>query len=126
MKKIIFPFLGICMFVLSGCFKTGPNVNYYSEEPAIVGLSDSFQPTLITQFGTFIAPDLQSKIFSDVMEGDALLTQFSVNLDQQPYTASDLEYFKIEKEYPRATTGGESSSDDYNFPIENMGLYGRV
>ena len=84
MKKIIFPFLAVCILVLSSCMKKGENIESYGDEPAIVGLTDLFKPLLITRWGTFVAPELQDKIWIDVMEGDLLWTYFKINYDQQP------------------------------------------
>jgi len=130
MKRIIFPFLGMFMLVLSSCIKTGDSYQTFQEVPAIVGLSNTFQPLLITQWETFIAPDLQDKIFNEIMEGDLLLIWFTVNYNKQPSAAehvvvSDLQYIKIGRGSPYATPGGESMTGDYNTPIEEMYMFNR-
>jgi len=132
MKRIVFPFLGMLMLVTSGCIKKGDNIGAFTDEPAIVRFNyDFFLPTLVTRWGAFVAPELQSKFFTEINEGDLLWTHFEVNYDQQSSTeylvVSGLQYGKIDQEgWPSATPGGESVTGDFNVPIEGMILYTRI
>ena len=129
-KRVIFSFLVTIMLSLSGCFESGENIQTFELVPAVVGYSSQlFQPTIITPFGTFIAPELQKDYFVELMEGDAILTSFYINYDQQSSTeyivASNVLYSKVEKGWPQSTNEGQSTGD-YDVPIENMVLYGGI
>jgi len=124
MKKLVFPILGVLMFGFSGCMKPGDNISNL-ELPAIVGVSyETFQPTIITSVGTFLATELQSVLYTELFEGDAIWAYFSVNYDQPTasgeYIAYDLYYGKVETGWTQATVGGESTAGDFDIPIENM------
>ena len=128
MKRIIFPFLGMFMLMLSSCLKKGDNFQSFGEEPAIVEFSlDLFQPVLSSRWGILVAPELQDKFYTELYEGDVLWTWFTINYDQQPSTeytvASNVSYFKFEKGWSQATTNGESTTGDFDLPIEDMGVY---
>jgi len=120
MKKIIFPILGMIMLGLSSC-NDGDNIKPYWDVPAIVGFnSELSQPTLITSEETFIAPMLQRHLsIGDISLGDALLTFFEVNFDQQSFPGhievSFLEAWHIDKTFPRQTI----TSEDHT-TIENI------
>jgi hypothetical protein len=121
MKKLVFPILGVLMLYFSGCNKPGDNIQNL-ELPAIVGMSwETFQPTMITSLGTFLAPELSS---ADFFEGEAIWAYFSVNYDQPnaygEYIAYDLYALKVETGWTQSTVGGESMAGDYDLPIENM------
>ena len=121
MKKIVFPFLSIAMLGLSGCFKSGDNIQTFPEMPAVVDFYTSpFQPMIITPYGSYFAPDLLNAMGTDLNDEDAIWTTFSINYDQQPasamyYTVSDMEYIKVGK-----SDLSTSSGDDFNAPIEDM------
>lgn len=126
MKKIVFPFMSIIMLGLSGCFNGGDNISTFPVAPAIVDFySAILQPKIITYYGTFFAPELQKAMFTDLDDGDAIYTYFSVNYDQQPssaehYTVSEMQWIKVGRAYPAATPGGESTDDDFDVSIKDM------
>jgi len=126
MKKVVFPFLSILMLGLSGCLdKGGDNYSSYSSVPAIVQIDyTTLQPVLITSLGKFIAPELQSALYTDLNEGDAILTNFSIydNLQtsDENIIVSNVLWVKIGQTSPRSTSGGGSSSD--NFDLQNGGM----
>ena len=129
-KRIIFSFLGTIILGLSGCFERGDNVMSYDLIPAIVGYSyQTFQPTLKTPGGTFLAPELQNNLFVDLMEGDAILTSFYINYNEETlseyFTAYNVLYTKVDKGWPQTTFEGESTGN-YDVPIESMSIYGGV
>ena len=129
MKRIVFPFLSAAMLLFSGCMDTGGNSQCFEYQPLIVGFSyEMFQPTIIFGKNQYIAPDLQDKFFSEIDEGDALIANFCIDYDQQPYagytTVYNLQYAKVETAWPQATTGGESNAGDFNYPIENVEILG--
>ena len=132
MKRIVFPFLGVIMLVFSGCMKKGDNIECYQDVPipAIVDFDfSSFQPLLITPFSRdFIAPELADKIFTEINEGDALIVYFCIDYNQQPYAdyymVYNLQYVILEKSWPYATAGGESTTDDFNYPVEGLDIIG--
>ena len=125
MKKVFIPFLSLLIFILSSCNKDGDDIRNYSDVPAIVAFSsETFQPTIITSLGTFLAPELQKFLYTAVVEGDAIWTYFTVNYDKPDDSganiAYDLTFAKIETAGARATWGGESVDGSYNIPIEKM------
>jgi len=126
MKKLVFPILGVLILGFSGCNKPGDNIQSL-ELPAIVGVSwETFQPTMITSMGTFVAPELQSLLYTELYEGDAIWAYFSVNYDQPTasgeYVAYDITPFKVETGWAQPTAGGESMSGDYDIPIAELGV----
>ena len=130
MKKLVFPFLGILMLGLSGCMdKSGENIECFQDMliPTIVEFGFTGKPEIITPLGRFVAPELQNALFTEIDDGDALLTYFCINYDQQistDYTmASNLQWVKIKKISPYATYGGESLADDFITPIEELAVY---
>jgi len=131
MKRIGFSILGMFMLVFPGCIKTGDNIECFEFQPAIAGFAydlSVFQPTIIIQKNEYIAPDLSDKIFLEIEEGDALITSFCIDYDQQPYAnhymVSGLQYVKLEKGLPRPTTGGESMAKDFDLPVESVEIIG--
>ena len=117
MKKIIFSFVGILMFMLTGCLKPGDNIQPYFV-PALVAFDfTTFQLVLVTSSGIFIAPELQNY---EVTDGDAVLAEFNINYSNQPYSdifvASELNILgKINMTAAWRTTGGET--DDFDTPV---------
>ena len=128
MKKIVFSLLCVLILGVSSCIKDGDNISNHSMF-AVVGSSNSMQPTIITEDGTILAPDLMEYLHFDLFEGDALIVSFSINYDNQPsteyYTASNLIIVdKIGKSYPIPTSGGESTESEYfSTPIEEVVPY---
>ena len=126
MKKIVFPFLGMVMLGLSSCIKPGENIQDFQYIPARVSFDLRFGLVLNTPLGLIISQKIQTA--EDIWEGDLLLTSFTVNYDQQTtdeYTyAVDLDYGKIDQGYAIGISGGESTSNDYNFPIEEIFVFG--
>ena len=131
MNKIVLSFTGVFMLMLTGC-NTGENIQNFPAMPAIVDFySSMLQPKIITPYGVYSAPILQSAMFTELDDGDAIWTMFSVNYDQQPstsehYMVSEMQWFKVEKAYPTATPGGEGAGVDFNLPIESMEATWRV
>ena len=128
MKKIVFSFL--CMLILGfpSCIKEGDNVTNYPPMVGVVGsLHSSMQPTIITERGTVLAPELMEHLFLDLFEGDAIVVSFSVDYDNQPSTeystVSNLLYEKVGKVTSVPTPGGESESGDFSLPIEDVEPY---
>lgn len=128
MKKIMYPLLCALMFGASGCMKPGENIVTYQYVAAVVGLDYeyTFQPTLITSAGTYVAPTLPEEL----LEGDAVLSSFTVNYDVQEsnlYTVlTDVATAKIPQGYPMPTTGGESAAGDFDAPIASMKIHDLV
>jgi hypothetical protein len=124
MKNLVFPILGVLMFGFFGCMKPGDNINNL-ELPAIVGVNyDTFQPTITTSVGTFLAPELSSVLYSELFDGDAIWAYFSVNYDQPTtsgdYIAYDISYGKVDIGWTQATVGGESTSGEFDISITKM------
>jgi len=123
MKKLVFAFLGVLMLGLPSCMKTGDNISNYQDIPAIVGISyETFQPTIITSGGTFLAPELSNYLYTELFEGDAIwIYYFSINYDQPTttgeYIAYDLQFFTVETGWAQSGMSGE-----YDVPITNMGV----
>ena len=111
------------MLGLSGCIKDGDNITNYSPMLAVVGSTYSMQPTIETDIGTILAPDLMEHFYVDLFEGDALIVTFSIDYDNQPSTeyrtASNLQYVKIGRSSPIPNSGSESG--DFSTPIEDLG-----
>ena len=131
MKRIVFPLFVVVMFGLSSCMKPGDNIQEYQYIPAIVEFSfDLFQNTLKTPLplGPIVSSQIQNA--TDLGEGDAIITSFTVNHDQQASaeytTAYNIGYDKINRAIPEATTGGESMTGDFDLPIEALYIYGWV
>ena len=127
MKKLVFPFLGVLMLGLSGCMDKSGNMQDFSYIPAIVGLDFSTtQPELITSVGDkLLAPTLP--LFSELHEGDAILTFFTIYYDQQPSTdyiiVSDLNWVNVTKKSSQPTPEGASTTGDFDTPIESMEVF---
>jgi hypothetical protein len=121
MKKIVFPFLGVLMFLFSGCLKIKPSVSKYTNVPAIVTFDFDVPATvLVTPLGTFYTSELPSE-YSD---GDMIWIDFTYDEGNQPYSnvasASELE---IHDRISRTEVKGvakEEMSDDYNVPISRL------
>ena len=140
MKKIVFPFLGMVMLGLSSCIKPGDNIQCFNDlgMPAIVGDPyDQYPPVPIIYTPSdkpggepVVVPELMNELFSEFYGGEAIWTYFCINFDQPSSngypTAYDFQYGKIDMVSPQGTTGGASTSNEYNFPIEDMGLQGFI
>ena len=140
MKKIVFPFLGIVMLGLSSCMKPGDNIICYTDlgMPAIVGdafiqippVPIIFTPSEKPGGEPVVVPELMDKLFDEFWGGEAIWSYFCINYDQPSSydypTAYDFQYSKIEMGSPQGTTGGASSSNDYNFPIDEIELQGFI
>jgi len=127
MKKLIFPILSMLMLGLASCKDGGDNIVSFWDIPAIVAYDhDINQPTLITSIGTLIAPGMIEPINEGkVFYGDAVLTSFEINYDEQPYPEQFVAtlYFIaiIDKTWPQQTIG----SDNYS-SIENIEGFDRI
>jgi hypothetical protein len=132
MKRTVFSL--VCTLLLLGfssCLKSGDNISYYSDVPAIVGISsDTYQPTIITSSGTFLAPELQNVLYTELVEGDAVWAYFNVNYDQPTesgtYQAYNISVYKIATGWPQATGGGGSQAGNFDIPISNITVYDLV
>jgi len=133
MKKAVFSFLVVLMLGLSGCFKKGDNINNYDYVPALIDNFDFFIPVLKMAYpfpGPVTSQDFIDKIGVDFHYGDAVIAFYEINFDIQPtteyYTATKLQCVVITKSWTQPTPDGESMTDDFDHPIESMGLYGWV
>jgi len=126
MKRIVFPFLVMVILGLSSCMKPGDNIQNYQLLPAFVEFDLSLGFTLKTPLGTIVSPDIQKA--TDLDWGDAVITSFTVNFDQQASTeytvAYNVEYAKAVRGSAVATSEGVSITGDFDLPIEMMGIYG--
>ena len=126
MKKIILSFCVISIIGLSGCIKHVDNIQTF-ELPAIVGMTVTFQPTLITSLGTFLAPELQDKLYTELWDGSLIWAYFSINFDQPTasgdFVAYGINWGRIYSSAPMATEGGESIIGDFDEAIEALGVY---
>ena len=100
------------------------NIQYYYL-PSMVGYDVNMDVvTLITPFGTFLAPQLNDHYIFALMDGDALWTHIIVNWDDQHTedytTVVDIGYIKLYKDIPQAVEGGKNTTDDFDAPIENV------
>jgi hypothetical protein len=125
MKKQFFPFVCMLMLGFSSCLDSHDNISYYSDMPALIGISyETLQPTVITSLGTFLAPELQEHLYTELYEGDAVWTYFNVNYDQPTASGAHIAYnlslFKVDTGWAQATVGGESAAGNFNIAIENM------
>ena len=134
MKKIIFPLLGLLMLGSSGCYNKTPGDRFdnYLGLVAIVDY-DFFlnQPVLKTPIGTLVAPQLKGYFHDQIFTGDALFCNYiTINRDNQPseeYTIIwDLDCVIVNKEPLQATERGESESDDYTEPVEDLATYDMI
>ena len=127
MNRIVFLFLGMLMVGMSGCIKPSENRYCLEYEPAIYSLK-SFQPVFETVYGAVTSQEVQS--ITELQDGDAILTSYCVNTDQQSsndyVVAYSLAWAKIDSKYSHATVGGHSEADDFDLPINDMILYGAV
>jgi len=84
MKKVILPFLGMLILVLSGCKKESDDIEYGLNVAAIIGI-ESGQPIFITRDEILYAPDLLDYIYYNLLyEDDPVLASFSLNKSRQP------------------------------------------
>ena len=122
MKKVVFLISGMLMLGLTGCMKSGENIQYYQYIAAIVEWSPEFGFELQTSVGRIISTKVQNA--TDLLSGEAVVAFFYVNFDQQPSTeytmAYDMEYYPITLTSPHPTSGGESVTGDFVTPIEGM------
>ena len=129
MKRLVFPFLSMLMLGMSGCIKPGDNTHCFQYIPAIYDLSiDLMRPVLYTNGGILVAQEIQNN--TDLMFGDALIINFCVNYDRQSSTdyhvANDVQFAPIGRGYAQPTNGGNSVENDFDLPIKDMDIFGRV
>ncbi len=121
LNNVIILSLFALIFGATSCMKKGENISSHLYIPAIVEYSFLQQPLLKTSLGTVLAPELSDDLLKP---SELLVTNFSVNYDNQPSseytTISNVQYVKVESSYPAATPGGESTTEDYTVPIEDM------
>ena len=126
MKRIVFPFLVMLMLGMSGCVKHSDNVQNYPYIPAFVDFSFEYGIILNTAIGSIVSSEIQNA--TDLWTGDAVLVTFTVNYDQQASTeyliAYGVDYVKVGYTTAEGTTGGESTSGGFDFPIEDMNVFG--
>lgn len=134
MKKMILPLLGLLMFGLSGCYNKEPGDRYddYYNLAAIVGYDfDVNQPTLKTRAGLLLSPQLKEFFLDKIFTGDALFCNYiSINRDNQPIEEHtmiwDLDCIILSKVTLQATEGGESASEDFTAPIEDLDAFDMI
>ena len=116
------------MLSLSGCFKREPSDDIFAFRlPAVVQFNSSMELVINSKVGSFLAPELEEKLFTDVNVGDLIYTVFSVNvsLPQSPsghFTAYNISWAKVYTKSAIATEGGASETGDYNFPIKDIAI----
>ena len=125
MKKVVSLLIGIMMLGLTGCMKSGNNITNFTDISAIVALDlTTFQPALITSMGKVIAPGLP--LFTELNEGDAILTDFSIDYDTQPSNdyiqVSGLSWKRIGKTFAHQKSSGEVTTD-YDSKIEGFNIF---
>jgi hypothetical protein len=127
MKKIIFLFCGLLMFGLSSCIKPGEN----TQDIKAYGIFDNdifIRIIRTSSIGPIYAAELQS--VTDLEIGDAVFVSFRINFDQQTsndyWVVSDLQYEKLNLERAIPTTGGESTTGDFDLPIETLRIFDNV
>ena len=125
MKKLVFPILGLLMLGLSSCVKPADRIESFIL-PGFVDLTFNLTTTLRTSLGQISCSELQD--VTDLMYGDAVVAEFSINWDQQPSKdyklVNDFYYEKVDIGGAAGTTGGDSQTGDFTFPIENFGVIG--
>ena len=124
MKKLVFPFIGILMFGLSGCMdKGGENIQPFDYIPAIVDHS-LFGDMLNTSLGPIRSQEISNA--TDLYYGDAILAFFTVNFDQQTSkeytTVYNFDYIKVNYATAEQSTGGPG----FDLPIEDIDILGWV
>jgi len=131
MKKLVFPLLGIVMFGLSACIKSGDNSQNFNEVPAVVGFAfEEFSKTInisdgYTSYWPLLAPELMS---AELDDGDAIIANFTINYDQQSpsskyFTVSNLTWKKVERDYPKPKNDAGEGFDE---PIVEILQWGRI
>ena len=126
MRKFVLYLLCTITLGLSGCNKKDPsNITYHREVPAIYHYSDlPIRHMIETRSGTFLAPQLE-QLSEPLNEGDLLLTNFEVDLLNQPYadvkTVSNMQIMRIYRTLARQITTDEIP--DYNDPITTISAF---
>jgi hypothetical protein len=133
MKKIFL--MSILMLGLWGCKKEKEkedDIEIFVDIPAIAKYNFSLeQPTLITPFDTFIAPQLLTDYAFYDLEGEPLLITYFINYDQQPFKEhttlwGELLFTRLKKKLIQATDGGESEAGGYDVAIEKIKPYAMI
>jgi len=133
MKRIVFAFLGTLMLWTSGCMKMSDNITCIGSNNPIPAIftessSDIDQPALMVRGGILVAEELQNN--TELKDGDALLTLFCVNYDQQISknytTVYNFEYKPVDQGFSQPTDDGQTEAGDFDLPIEKMAYVGRV
>jgi len=124
MKRLVFPFIGMLMFGLSGCFDNGgENIQDFRYIPSIVDYS-LFGDMLNTSLGPIRSAEISNA--TDLFYGDPILAFFSVNYDQQTSTeytvAYNFDYVKVNSATAEQSTGGPG----FDLPIEEIDILGWV
>ena len=129
MRRIFFLFFSILLVILSSCKNKDAeydDISYYYNVPAIVGYDFTLNhTTLITPMETYLAPQLTRYFLTQIVDGDPLLLDFSINNDQEKYEGYIVLYellylTQLRKESSQATPNGESVAEGFNSPIENV------
>jgi len=129
MKKRLFVFLSVVVLYTGGCFRIENTDDIFSYRlPGVMLFTDMMDLALHTKAGSFLAPDLENKIFSgEIGIGDLLYTIFTVNFSLPPtssglYSAYDIYHAVVNTASPSATVDGASETDIYDFPIKDIAV----
>lgn len=100
-SKFLFLFLSLCLlFGFTGCMEDGGNRQSFPEQAAVVTSDYLYGKKIVTFAGEFYAPALDD--ISDILDGDCLITNFTLDYDNQPsgasfYTVQVTGYYKATK-----------------------------
>jgi len=126
MKKILFGFLCLVILSVSSCFKIENKDDIITfPSPAVLQYNSTNELVLSSKAGVFLAPELESKLNTEINIGDLVFSVFSVNLSKPKsasgyYTAYDILLAKVYTRTPVATEGGVSETGDYNSSIREI------
>ena len=126
MKKIFFGFFCIVILCMSGCFKVEPTEDIFVfRAPATVQLNSTMELVVSSKAGVYLAPELESKLVTEIDIGDLIFTLFYVNFSKPQslsgfYTAYDINWAKVYTRTPVATEDGVSETGDYDSPIKEI------
>ena len=122
MKKIVFIFLYMTVLGISSCMKDGGNIQNYTML-GIVEMDFTYsQPKIVTSSEDVLVPELTDHLNDKVFEGDAVLANFTVDYDNQPYpeaiVATELSLKIIDKSYPLPAIEEDNGSNESAISIK--------
>ena len=107
---------------ISSCMKDGGNIQTY-RLPGIVEMDFTyFQPKIATLSGDVLVPELADHLNDIFFEGDAVLANFTIDYDNQPYpnaiVATELSLKKIDIGSPLPAIEGDNGSNESTISIK--------